>query len=341
MRIVKKLRQFWLWLESVFQLRWLTWLIGSLVVLLTGICVIQPEIPFIRWISTQTVQILLTWLVIGVGFLLLRAKNLSFVSLAGCGILCLFLKNASNITLNAPDPVLDSKAHFTLLHMNMSAFQENVDSSLSTICDLDKDILIFQEFTPQWFAHVKGRFDSLYNYSFEFTRMDDYGQMIYSKYPIIQKDTFFVHEVPVAKLKLKINEEYELTLLSHYNLPPLTDSYKQTSKLVFGKLSEIISQTEEPLLYAGTLNYVAWDNEMVKFRYNSLLRDSRRGFFPSVYDGRLSIFDYPVDHIFYNQFLDCIQFKKIENSDNKKIGIRGEYQMKTHEQVFRGTDSSD
>ncbi|HLT94676.1 MAG TPA: hypothetical protein VKZ56_08950, partial [Membranihabitans sp.] len=91
---------------------------------------------------------------------------------------------------------------------------------------------------------------------------------------------------------------------------------------------------DEPVIYLGTLNYVSWDNELVKFRYDANLNDSRRSFFPSLSNSDKSLFYAPVDHIYYNNFLECIQFKKVDNKSNQKIGIRGEYQLIRNEEVF-------
>lgn len=338
MRIVKQLGVIWATLEKWFQLRRLHIPVALLIGFITLICVIQPEVSMLRKMTNQTVLILLVWLVLGVAFLMLRSKRLALVCLSCCAILCLHLKNASNISLAAPQVVVDESSKFTIAHFNLSSIQDNLIADLHRIDELKPDILVFQEFTPQFQDQIIHHYDSLYSDYTEFLRLDDYGQIIFTSLPVLTKDTFLIYNIPVLRLRIQVKEGGAIQLISHYNLPPITTKYKEDSRLVFSQLSDFIAQAEEPVIYMGTLNYVAWDNDLVKFRYNADLNDSRKSFFPSLANQEKSLFYAPVDHIYYNSYLDCIQFKKIENNSNRKIGIRGEYQINNqHEKIYSST----
>lgn len=334
MRLIKQLGIVWATLEKWLQFRRLRIPLMLLVVLVTLICVIQPDFQWLRRISNQTVLILILWLILGVAFLMLRSKTLSMVCLSCCALLCLHLKNASNISLAAPQVVVDQNSKFSICHFNLSSIQERLDEELKLIDQIRPDILVFQEFTPQFEDQIIEYYDSVYSDYTEFVRMDDYGQVVFTSFSVLDKDTFLIYNIPVIRVRFQIDEEKVIQLISHYNLPPITSQYKEDSKMVFSQLSDFIAQAGEPVIYLGTLNYVSWDNELVRFRYRAELNDSRRSFFPSFSNSNKSLFYAPVDHIYYNKYLDCLQFKKVENSSNQKIGIRGEYQLSRNEEIL-------
>ncbi|WP_236969456.1 endonuclease/exonuclease/phosphatase family protein [Membranihabitans marinus] len=302
------------------------------IICLTAVCILQPDMEYFRWISTQTVQILLACLFLGVCFLLLKSRLLSFVAFGACTFLCLFLKNASNLSLKVI-PQNGNDGLISLLHCTMSEIQGESTFDFSSLLKLDNDIIVFQEYTPQWKQIILPEFDSVYQYKYEFLRLDNYGQLIVSKYPIVMRDTMEFNGVPIANITVALSEEKNINIIGHYNLPPLTEDYRSTSKKVFSELSNYIRQQKIPTLYVGTINYAPWDNEMVKFRYSGFLNDSRKGFFPTLYGAGTSFFDYPVDHIFYNEYLECLAFKKVENANNQRIAIRGQYQLKSRESL--------
>lgn len=333
MRLIKQIGVIWSTLEKWFQLRRLHIPMAILIIVITLICVFQPDYRMLRQLSNQTALILVIWLVLGVGFLMLRSKRLALVCLSSCALLCLHLKNASNISLAAPQVLVNKNSGFTISHFNLSSLQDNLEEDLQKIEDLNPDILVFQEFTPQFQDQIISHFDTVYSDYTEYLRMDDYGQAIFTSFPVLTKDTFLIYNIPVVRLRFQIRDGRIVQLISHYNLPPITTKYKEDSKLVFSQLGDFISQAGEPVVYMGTLNYVSWDNDLVRFRYEADLNDSRKSFFPSLSNNQKSLFDAPVDHIYYNNFLDCIQFKKIENGSNKKIGIRGEYQISNNEEI--------
>lgn len=337
MRVVKQIGDLWTTVERWCQLSWLQYAISSLVIIITLVCIFQPEVGFLRWVSNQTVLILLLWLVSGVGFLMLRSKRLALVCLMSCALLCLYLKNASNISLAAPQIVLNEASKFSIAHFNLSSVQDFMDDDLKLIDQLAPEILVFQEYTPQFQDQITDYYDTLYSDQTEFLRIDDYGQTIFTSFPVLSKDTFLIYNIPVLRLRVQINDGRTVQLISQYNLPPLTTQYKEDSKLVFSQLADFISQAEEPVIFLGTLNYVSWDTQMVRFRFRANLNDSRKSFFPSFANNDKSLFYAPVDHIYYNEYLDCLQFKKIDDHTNKKIGIRGEYQINNNERLFTST----
>lgn len=340
MYFIKQIRLIWSLIEGFISLRWVQILLSGIVIMVTLICLIQPEISGMKWISHQTVLILFVWLGGGITFLMLRSKRLAFVCLLSCAALCLYLKNASNISLAASDVVINNDLRFSICHFNLSSIQDNFEDDLDLIDSLRCQILVFQEFTPQFRDQVMDRFDSLYSDHIEFLRMDDYGQVVFTTFPVLAKDTFLIYNIPVLRMVLEMQDGRSLQLISHFNLPPITAQYKEDSQLVFSQLGDYIDQTEGPVIYLGTLNYVSWDTQLIKFRFNTGLNDSRKSFFPSFSNSKNSLFYAPVDHIYYNDYLDCLQFKKIDNDINKTIGIRGEYQLNNNDKLYTSTDKA-
>jgi len=337
MRFITSVKKIIHLLEEWLQLRQIQYLFISVIVLVTLVCILQPEWSVLKMLSMQTVLILLAWLAAGVMFLMLRSTRLAFVSLFSCALLCLFLKNASNISLAGPRPLLDDDVKFSVGHFNLSYIQDDLEECLELIKKYDRDILIFQEYTPRFRDEIRAFFDTLYSDCVEYVRADDYGQIIFSKFPITERDTFEILDFPFLKIRANIHNGSPLHVVSQYSHPPITDSLKLENRKFLDRLSDYISGIYEPLIVAGTFNYVSWDNQMVRFRYESNLHDSRKYYFPSITQGSKSIFSTPIDHIFYNDYLECIQFKNIEDDKNTRIGIRGRYQINPNEKIFTST----
>src|SRR5680860_536853 len=218
MRLVKYIGTVWIAIERWCQRKRLQFPIALLVIFITLICLIQPDIEILEWVTNQTVLILLLWLVIGVGFLMLRSKRLAFVCLLSSALLCLFLKNASNISLAAPQAMMNDAARFSISHFNLSSVQDNLDEDLELIDKLAPDILVFQEFTPQFQDQIMEHYDTIYSGKTEFLRIDDYGQVIFTSFPVLTKDTFLIYNMPVLRLRLQIRDGRIFQLISHYNL---------------------------------------------------------------------------------------------------------------------------
>src|SRR5690625_6528279 len=150
MRFITSVKKIIHLLEEWLQLRQIQYLFISVIVLVTLVCILQPEWSVLKMLSMQTVLILLAWLAAGVLFFMFRSIRLAFVSLFSCALLCLFLKNASNISLAGPRPLLDDDVKFSVGHFNLSYIQDDLEECLELIKKYDRDILIFQEYTPRF-----------------------------------------------------------------------------------------------------------------------------------------------------------------------------------------------
>src|SRR5690625_1910244 len=148
MRFITSVKKIIHLLEEWLQLRQIQYLFISVIVLVTLVCILQPEWSVLKMLSMQTVLILLAWLAAGVMFLMLRSTRLAFVSLFSCALLCLFLKNASNISLAGRRPLLDDDVKFSVGHFNLSYIQDDLEECLELIKKYDRDILIFQNIHP-------------------------------------------------------------------------------------------------------------------------------------------------------------------------------------------------
>lgn len=328
MRFITPIKSTWYWLERVLQSRKIQAGFITGILIITLICLLQPEYDLLKRISRQTVLILLLWLTGGVAFLMLKVPRLAFVSLFSCAALCLYLKNASKATLGSPMPLLNEDVKFSIGHFNLSSIQDELEEDLMLIKNLNRDILIFQEFTPQFRHRLLDFFDTIYQERLEYVQMDDFGQIIFSKFPVLEKDTLNVMGMPVLHMEVQINDGSPLHIIAQYNLPALTDQIRNLNRQAFDQLTHYIRSLDAPLALIGTLNYVSWDNDLVRFKDNARLTDSRKSFFPSFGNGSRSIFSAPVEHILFNDKIECPQFKKVENKVDATIGIRGEYQLR-------------
>ncbi|MEZ4899612.1 MAG: hypothetical protein R2806_22395 [Saprospiraceae bacterium] len=255
-------------------------------------------------------------------FLIINQTRLMYASLLACGLLCFFLRQASNHNLVLPAQNDQHKISAGLFHM--SALQSYVEDDLAAINRLQSDILIFTEVTPEWKPYLKEQLESCYPYQAWLTRSDPFGQVIFSRYAIQSTDTLYYQdsvyhiEIPSLRCLLDWEDSHPLQCISTYALPPLDDAgYRRLG----GQLTELAAQVSGNAyytLFSGLLNVPNWTTEVTSFRQQLRLLDSRRV---------SKFFKLPFDHLFYSDRFECTSFKELQDPVNY-YGIFGTYQIK-------------
>ena len=281
--------------------------------------VFLPNLYIIKVSEDFVVQIMLAYLALGFFFLIINNRRLLLTSFLCCGILCLFLKNASNLHLILPEETEESK--ISIAHINVSSITEEFDSLLVRIEQLDADVISFQEMTPDWEQIIVEELSMDYPHIKSYSRIDPYGKCIISRVPIRYSDTFHINGKPSLITAFELTNEEDVYVLSTHLLPPLDKELSSQNKAQLETISEIIKYIESPIIVAGDFNLVYWANEIRSFRSNSKLMNSRR----AASQGGLKI---SYDHIFYSQDLECTSLSDIDHSGNH-WGIMGSFQQKT------------
>ena len=97
----------------------------------------------------------------------------------------------------------------------------------------------------------------------------------------------------------------------------------ETSNLL--NVEKKVAQTEGPTLVVGEFNAVSWSEQIMAFLNKTGLMESRTGFMPTSVSGNISIWDLPLDHIFYSGEFVCKNFQNIEGRVGQHLGILGTY----------------
>lgn len=298
------------------------WLVSTIIVLLTLASIFPPDFEVFMRGSEFAVPFMLVLLFLGMFFLSIKQRNLMFVSLACCTILCLFLKNASNENLIFPQ--LNNLANISVMHLNLSSIEGSPTELLKIVNEFDPDIISLHEVKPDWDFFLKKNLGSDYLTNHSVVRIDPYGKALYSKIPFFKVDTFMFQDVPSLKSEIEIGDVH-IQIMSSYLDPPLNNLSRAKNSDHIQYIINRAMESHGPLLALGDFNLVYWSGELRNFTEKTGLLNSRRNVVIS--NNR------PYDHIFYSPQLECINFKEIEDKDFNHIGIFGQYQIISNKQL--------
>ena len=289
--------------------------------------IVSPSFSMVRQLSTFTVHFMLSYLAAGLIFFALNQKNLMLVSMFCCGVLCLFLKGSSNQNMRLAQETSLPKLSIALVNVSFS--DDGYQKTISRLKEVNPDIFVFQELTPDWSGILQDSLADSFPYFHNMVRLDPFGMAIYSKYPIDQVDTFYHVKIPNLLASILWDRQFPLQIVSALSLPPVNASAYENVKKHFRTIAAQIDTIFGPLIIAGDYNLPPWVDEVEQFKYSSKLFDSRRDISTRSFDGSVSFFGIPIDHIFFNDRLTCIAFNEISNENNSHLGILGTYQIKS------------
>lgn len=291
-----------------------------LLALIACVPVIAPDLPFLQWGVDYSVQLMLGFLVLGLGFLLLGKKRLLFTSFACCGMLCLFLKQSSNSNLRLPE--INKEEKLTIAHFNTSSATDGYESILNAVLKSGADIVSFQEVTPDWNLFLSKSLRDIYPYTSSNVRIDPYGMAIFSKVEINTVDTFHFENIPHQMINIPVSDNRDINIVSAHVLPPLGQRLNEKATKYLETIASKISIKESPSIVLGDFNMVYWSNEIRSFTDQADLENSRR-------DVSANLLSIPYDHIFYTSDLECTEFRDINDTTSNHLGILGTYQFKS------------
>lgn len=213
------------------------------------------QVPFLQLSVDFTVQLMLAYLVLGLVFLMIGKKRLLLTSFFCCGMLCLFLKQSSYDKLAFPKVSQDE--NISIAHFNTSSATEGYASLLQAVLSSNADIVSFQEVTPDWDSYLTEQLSDHYPFHVSNVRIDPYGMEIFSKLPISFTDTFHYEEIPHQMVKVKINGNEDINIISAHVLPPVGQRLNERAKRHLNKIAEKISSMDTPSIVLGDFNLVA------------------------------------------------------------------------------------
>ncbi len=287
-------------------------------VLVTFVCIDAPDVVILKRLASHSTQIMLLFVAVGLFFLIIDQRRLLFTAFGCAAILCLYFKLVADISLS--QPVKTSEPSLTVAHLSTSDLASGWQLALKAVIDEQADIITFIELTPDWQKLLETHLQKHYTYHAELTRIDNFGLAIYSRFPITAVDTIYYEEIPTLDALIRLNPDLEVRILTSNTNPPL---FRRSFEQLRNQLDAIAQRSltyQGPTLTTGHYNLDQFSDELQDFRAKANLKDSRKTMSSSL--------NPPTNHIFYNDFLECLRFQNMYDTVNNRIGIFGEYQLR-------------
>ncbi len=299
-------------------------LIASIIITMTVIAVYLPSLEIYRQFQDYLVHFLIILILLGLLGLIINSKVMLYSAFGCAGILALFLKNASYSEFK--NPVINETRKMGVAHINLSLLYD-VESVLNAIGDTSITVVSFQEYTPDWAGILPHVLGESFPYSVELVQIDLTGKAIFSKTPIIHKDTFLLGNSPNLHISFLLGKD-SLDLYSTYMTPALDRSTKEKANREFNELENLIQNDLHKKILMGEFNQVYWSHDIIDMRNKTKLLNSRKIAYPTTAK-------MPYDHIFYSKDLECYSFDEIYDHTKERIGCKASFQQKSHKQIKR------
>lgn len=292
-------------------------------IVVTLLFLFTPNLATLAGLSSHAFEAVLLFLGSALGFMMLDRPKIMFTCLGMCAILCLYLKKTSNSSIQSLFRQAD--IDFSLCQVLINAGTDEYENISRRLRASKADILNIQELTPDWALVLHDGLSEEYPYRTEMNRIDPYGMVVYSKYPILKKDTLVFrdtqlnYEIPLLKLQLDI-EGRLMNFISCHVLPRLNTSDFNKVQHFLDSLTVWVTDGDTlPKLIAGDFNLSPWD-----FSLQQLISDTRL----NLSQREPHLFIQPFEHILYSSTLRCDQLEEVRTHGGLHLGIQGYYTFK-------------
>ncbi len=161
------------------------------------------------------------------------------------------------------------------------------------------DIILFLEINNRWNESLKA-IKETFPYAVTRPREDNFGIVLYSKYPIIKEDiinlTDTLQGVPTIYAKVKLNNG-DINVIGTHPLPPISKEYEYLRNEQLTKLAEFLKDKQKSSILMGDFNATPWSYYMLKFLDESNYQDSNPGIFRATWNKYHPLFAIPLDYI--------------------------------------------
>ena len=288
---------------------------GVLLVAGLTLGVVAPfDTPIHHFLSAYAVQIMFSFLIVGVLGFILRNNTMILSNFLACIVLCSFLKTAHNeaFTYSIPtDDVAIKVAHFVLEN------EESITNFERDVQKLDVDLLSIQTpIKPTLETKLTKELQEALPYSQKVVCNNNITMFVFSAYELRNIDTLCNDNDNTLSLAGTIfidSMHKEISFLS--TRVPVGGEMHMGAKKQLASLSTYISANykNKPFLALSGSKLVTWSSEVQAFKTAHRLNDSRMdiGFSDN-------------EHIFYSKDLVCTNFHEVFDGD----GIMATYQFR-------------
>lgn len=194
----------------------------------------------------------------------------------------------------APGPAVSVK----LMLANVLYVNFRYGKLLARITDEQPDVVVLQEFTPEWLAGTES-LKTAYPYSFVRERPSGAGIAIFSRFPMSETEAIRFDATERAGVVTRLDVEgTSITLLTIHPSTPMTRGNFRERNNQLAQAALRLRATVGPKIMVGDLNTSVFSPYFHDLVRNSKMRDARRGFglltsWPHPLPGFLRI---PIDH---------------------------------------------
>lgn len=213
-------------------------------------------------------------------------------------------------------------AHYNVWALN-NDYQELIDNVLAN----EPDLVSFQEVTYTWAYKLSSGLGEQYPYQYQLPHHRTKGLSIFSKRPINDVEWVEMTGMPNFTGKLEMGNEEILIIASHAR-NPIHYSEQKLRNRHLQQIGEMVKAYNGPSITLGDYNTVPWDNSFKSLCKNSNLNDSRRELSPTYTAGLPFGPLIPIDHILYNERMNCHSFEVMKDVGSDHLGIMGVYSVK-------------
>ncbi len=276
---------------------------------------------YLELFSHFRLQYLVVSVLLTLVFVVLKWRNYVLLGLAAIAVNAWFVV-PWYLPIDAPDP---SDADVRLLHANLHVENTDAEPLLALLDEVDPDLVVLQEFTPEWLEALEP-IASSYRYRVVEPRYDPFGIALYSKYPL--EASTVIGSVPLGHpdiVATALVGGERLHIVSTHPMQPLGSTNYGDRNLQLDSVADLAARSPRPLIVVGDLNITMWANHYQRLEVTGGLRNARRGYgiaptWPAwLYPGRI-----PIDHVLVSDGLVVTDFEAGPNigSDHLPIVVK-------------------
>ncbi len=300
---------------------WVEWLY-VLLAFGTVVLSIYPMVPSLRFFEEYAHHWMFLYLFLGLVFLVFHWPRLMWTSFMASAALSIFLKYSSNPQLQYRPR--EDWPDVRIAQVSLTELSLPMDTLRDYLAHARADVVLFEGWTPMHERMLTGALQQVYPHSVRAVRADDHGKACFARIPIRRYDTLFIGQFPQLMTFHKTLDGRRLYVVNVYFAPPITPLFQQQYHHQMRQLIDTLRTIKAPLVVGGHFHLPSWAYELRFLRSALRLQNSRRDAL-RVAEGSIDL-STPMQHLFYNDSLQCVGFEKLMTASGKDIGIIARYQ---------------
>lgn len=208
-----------------------------------------------------------------------------------------------------------AESTFDLVVVNVYLHNREVDELFKIIEEADPDMLLAME-TNQWWENALQPLDDKYPYGMEYPLENTYGMILYSKYPLLEKEIMFLQydSIPSFHAMVQLANGKLFGFHGVHPVPPFPGEPNDTrdKEVTLVKVGKMVEDKKLPSVVAGDLNDVAWARRERLFEQEGLLNDVRIGrAIINTYNAKSKIIRWPLDYVYVTQEFAVVDLRRL------------------------------